>query len=210
MRGREGREGADVAAIKASWCLGLIGSGAHSSQLYFSLMSQVSVSGSCKLAALSRSHYRLLLHTSPAHLLPSAPPLSVQRSVSSTRASLSVAHTAADTRAFSALVQRLQCVFLSGFCYFSFQCKRKMKGCGALSVCLPKQEKLLMNLSAEVLITGTARIRTHRHGKLHLPLSACCSIKAASAKLETKERESARSEGWWQRGRHVAEVLLLV
>lgn len=166
-----------------------MGSGAHSSQLHFSLMSQVSVSGSCKLAALSRSHYRLLLQTSPAHLLPSAPPLSVQRSVSSTRVSLTAAHTAADPRASSALLRRLEFVVLSAFSYFSFQCKRKVKGCGALSVCLPKQEKLLMNLSAEALITGTARIRTHRHGKLHLPLSACCSMKAASAKLETKERE---------------------
>lgn len=72
MRGKEENE-PTVAAIKASSCLRLMGSCAHSSQLYFSLMSQVSVSGSCKLAALPHSHYWLLLQTFPAHLLPSAP-----------------------------------------------------------------------------------------------------------------------------------------
>lgn len=71
MRGKEENE-LTVPAIKASSRLRLMGSHAHSSQLYFSLMSQVSVSGSCKLAAPSHSHYWLLLQTFPAHLLPSA------------------------------------------------------------------------------------------------------------------------------------------
>lgn len=72
MRRKEENE-PTVPAIKALSCLRLMGSHAHSSQLYFSLMSQVSVSGSCKLAALLHSYYWLLLQTFPAHLLPSSP-----------------------------------------------------------------------------------------------------------------------------------------
>ena len=68
MRGKEENE-PTVPVIKASSCLRLMGSHAHSFQLHFSLMSQVSISGSCKLAALSHSRDWLLSHT---RLLPSA------------------------------------------------------------------------------------------------------------------------------------------
>lgn len=199
-----------VPVIKALSCLGLSGSHAHSSQLYFSLMSQVSVSGSCKLVALSHPYYWLLLQTFPAHLLPSAPLCclySVTLSILSTDAPcfnhdgifyvwLEIVthflHLFSGWNAFSWAV-------------FGFSCKNQSYSAWAawepLSFWFHKQEEFVMNLSPEVLITGTVRIRTHRHGKLHLPLPAWFSIKAVSSKLETKKWESERFlKGWWQQG----------
>lgn len=63
MTGKEEQNELAVPAIKASARLLLMGSHAHSSQQYFSLMSQVSLSGSCKPPTLSHSHYGALLHT---------------------------------------------------------------------------------------------------------------------------------------------------
>lgn len=63
MTGKEEQNELAVPAIKASVRLLLMGSHAHSSQQYFSLMSQVSLSGSCKPPTLSHSHYGALLHT---------------------------------------------------------------------------------------------------------------------------------------------------
>lgn len=63
MTGEEEQNELAVPAIKASARLLLMGSPAHSSQQYFSLMSQVSLSGSCKLPTLSHSHYGSLFHT---------------------------------------------------------------------------------------------------------------------------------------------------
>lgn len=79
MTGKEEQNELAVPAIKASARLLLMGSPAHSSQQYFSLMSQVSLSGSCKLPTLSHSHYgslcsrQLFLYscTSPSSVLPS-------------------------------------------------------------------------------------------------------------------------------------------
>lgn len=69
MTGKEEQNELAVPAIKASARLLLMGSHAHSSQQYFSLMSQVSLSGSCKPPTLSRSHYAaLLLTTFPVQL----------------------------------------------------------------------------------------------------------------------------------------------
>lgn len=63
MRGKEEQNELAVPAIKASARLLLMGSHTHSSQQYFSLMSQVSLSGSCKPPTLSHSHYGALFHT---------------------------------------------------------------------------------------------------------------------------------------------------
>lgn len=69
MTGEEEQNELAVPAIKASTRLLLMGSPAHSSQQYFSLMSQVSLSGSCKLPTLSRSHYgSLFQRTFPVQL----------------------------------------------------------------------------------------------------------------------------------------------
>lgn len=73
MTGKEEQNELAVPAIKASARLLLMGSHAHSSQQYFSLMSQVSLSGSCKLPTLSHSRYgALLLTTFPVQLQLSA------------------------------------------------------------------------------------------------------------------------------------------
>lgn len=85
MTGKEEQNELAVPAIKASPCLLLMGSHAHSSQQYFSLMSQVCLGGSCKLPTPSHSHYRSLLQATfflsctAARLLPSAPLTSVCR-----------------------------------------------------------------------------------------------------------------------------------
>lgn len=63
MTAKEEQNELAVPAIKASARLLLMGSRAHSSQRYFSLMNQVSLSGSCKLPTLSRSHCGSLLQT---------------------------------------------------------------------------------------------------------------------------------------------------
>lgn len=170
MTGKEEQNELAVPAIKASARLLLMGSHAHSSQQYFSLMSQVSLSGSCKLPTPSHSHYGALLRTTfPVQLHLSAvcaaslPISSFEDNITSLQPHWGILQYLLMPCVSHVTDSNVACTCSAAFFQFSSAKRRyKMFSCSCLEA----------SGFIEVLNTGRVRIRTRHRSRLRRPLLA--------------------------------------